>query len=225
MKKAFAYQSSQIQSALLAGLVIASCVWVPARAQGIPVISVSELAQDVIMAQQLEQEVTTMEQQYTTMTNQYQALTGNRNLGQIFNDPSLRNMLPSSWQSVYSAVQSGQLPAISNAAQQIEAAEGMTANTPGQQRYNDTIAANKAISMQGFQQTQNELQNIQSLMQQSNLTQDPAAKADLQNRLAAESAIVQNQQTQMQLASQLEAIELKLATQQAEQQVHNQIAQ
>ncbi|MGF6766185.1 type IV secretion system protein VirB5 [Paraburkholderia sp. GAS33] len=225
MKKIFVSQFVRDRSLLLASVAIVSCLSAPVHAQGIPVISVSELAQDVLMVTQLEQQLSTMEQQYTTMTNQYQALTGNRNLGQILNDSSLRNMLPSSWQSVYSAVQSGSLPAISSAAQQIEAAEGMTANTAGQQRYNDTLSANKAISMQGFQQTQSELQNIQSLMQQSNLTQDPAAKADLQNRLQAESAIVQNQQTQMNLVGQLEKIEQNLAAQQAEQQVHNQMAQ
>jgi type IV secretion system protein VirB5 len=196
-----------------------------ANAQGIPTISAAELAQDVLMAQQLQQQLQTMAQQYQTMTQQLTALTGNRSLGQILNDPSLHNYLPASWTSIYSQVSNGQLSGISSAAQQIEAAEGMTANTPGQQRYNDTLAANKAMSMQAYQQTASELQNIANLMQQSDLTQDPAAKADLQNRLQSENAMVQNEQTRLNLMGQLEKAEEQLADQQAQQELHNQIAQ
>ena len=43
---------------------------------------------------------------------------------------------------------------------------------------------------------------------QSNLTQDPTAKADLQNRMAAEEAMVQNDQTRMQLTAQLQQAEI-----------------
>src|SRR5476651_2377918 len=78
-------------------------------AQGIPVISVAELAQDVAMAAQLEQQVQTMEQQLTTETTQLTALTGNRSLGQILNDPSLRSYLPDQWASIYRQVSSGSL--------------------------------------------------------------------------------------------------------------------
>src|SRR5471032_3393705 len=194
-------------------------------AQGIPVISVAELAQDVIMAGQLEQQVQTMEQQYTTMTTQLTALTGNRSLGQILNNPALRSYLPDQWESIYSQVTSGTLSGISSAAKQIESDEGMTATTPGQQRYNDTLAANKAMSMQAYQANLSRLQNIKSLMQQSDATQDPAAKADLQNRLQSENAMIQNEQTRLNLMGQLQQAEEKLAAQQAQQDTHNLINQ
>ncbi|MEM5373388.1 type IV secretion system protein, partial [Paraburkholderia azotifigens] len=66
------------------------------------------------------------------------------------------------------------------------------------------------------------LNNIQSLMQQSNLTQDPAQKADLQNRMAAEEAMVSNEQTRLQLTAQLQATELKLAQEQRDREFKNQ---
>jgi type IV secretion system protein VirB5 len=194
-------------------------------AQGIPTISVAELAQDVIMAGQLEQQVQTMEQQYTTMTTQLTALTGNRSLGQILNNPTLRSYLPDQWQSIYSQVSSGTLSGISSAAKQIESDEGMTATTPGQQRYNDTLSADKAMSMQAYQANLARLQNIESLMQQSDATQDPAAKADLQNRLQAENAMIQNEQTRLNLMGQLQQAEEKLSSQQAQQDTHNLINQ
>jgi len=179
----------------------------PAHAQGIPVISVSELAQDLAMAKDLQS-------QLVTMTDQYNALTGNRGFGQILNNPSLTSYLPSQWQSVYSQVKFGQLQGLSSAAQQIESQEGMTANTPSQQRYNDTLATNKAMATEAYQASADRLQNIQNLMQQSDLTQDPAAKADLQNRLLSENAMIQNEQTRLNLMGQLQQAEEKLAEKQ-----------
>jgi type IV secretion system protein VirB5 len=200
---------SQIrQIVTLVGCVLAiEGQFAPAHAQGIPVISVSELAQDLVMAKNLQS-------QLVTMTDQYNALTGNRGFGQILNNPSLTSYLPSQWQSVYSQVKSGQLQGLSSAAQQIESQEGMTANTPSQQRYNDTLATNKAMATQAYQASADRLQNIQNLMQQSDLTQDPAAKADLQNRLLSENAMIQNEQTKLNLMGQLQQAEEKLAEKQ-----------
>jgi type IV secretion system protein VirB5 len=194
-------------AALAACAVIFEFHVAPVYAQGIPVISTSELAQDLAMAKSLQSQLTTMENQYT-------ALTGNRGLGQIFNNPSLTSYLPSQWQSVYGEVRSGQLQGLTSAAQQIESQEGMTANTTTQQRYNDTLATNKAMAMQAYQASADRLQNIQNLMQQSDTTQDPAAKADLQNRLQSENAMIQNEQTKLNLMTQLQQAEEKLAEKQ-----------
>jgi len=196
------------QMVTLVGCVLAiEGQFAPAHAQGIPVISTSELAQDLLMAKNLQS-------QLVTMTDQYHALTGNRGFGQILNNPSLTSYLPSQWQSVYSQVKSGQLQGLSSAAQLIESQEGMTAYTPSQQRYNDTLATNKAMATQAYQASADRLHNIQNLMQQSDLTQDPAAKADLQNRLLSENAMIQNEQTKLNLVGQLQQAEEKLAEKQ-----------
>lgn len=176
-------------------------------AQGIPVISVSELAQDLLVVQNLKS-------QLTSMTAQFNALTGNRSLGQILNNPTLVNYLPSQWQSVYSQVKSGQLQGLSSAATQVMSDEGMTSTTTTQARYNQTLASNKAMTMAAYQSSADRLTNIQSLMQQSDLTQDPAAKADLQNRLSAENAMIQNEQTRLNLMMQLQKQEEELALKQ-----------
>ncbi|MEW1781397.1 P-type DNA transfer protein VirB5 [Arthrobacter sp. NPDC080086] len=186
-----------------------------ANATGIPVLDVSNLAQAMLMVQNLME-------QLKQMKSQYDAVTGNRGYGNILNDPKLRSYLPDQWQAVYDQVKSGRLNGISNAAQQIAKSEGLTdASTAGQQRYYDTLAANKAITMQAYSATLSRLNNIQSLMQQSNLTQDPAAKADLQNRWAAEYTMVQNEQTRLNLMSQLQETELRLAQEQRHRDFKN----
>jgi type IV secretion system protein VirB5 len=123
---------------------------------------------------------------------------------------------------VYSQAKSGGLGGISSSMQNIENQEGMTqAATPAQQRYNDTLATNKAMTMQAYQANLDRLNNIQALMQQSNLTQDPSAKADLQNRLSAENAMVQNEQTRLDLMSHLQQQETTLADEQREREFKN----
>jgi type IV secretion system protein VirB5 len=192
----------------LGSVVVGALLFGPgAFAQGIPVISVSELAQDLLVVQNLKS-------QLTSMTAQFNALTGNRSLGQILNNPSLVNYLPSQWQSVYSQVKSGQLQGLSSAATQVMNDEGMTSTTTTQSRYNETLASNKAMTMAAYQSSADRLTNIQSLMQQSDLTQDPAAKADLQNRLSAENAMIQNEQTRLNLMVQLQKQEQELAQKQ-----------
>lgn len=197
-------------------VIAASSSMQSVRAQGIPVLDAATLAQAILTVQQLEQ-------QYTTITNAYQSTIGNRSLGDIFNNASLRNYLPDQWQSVYDQVKSGQLNGISGAAQSIEQQEGMTAFTPGQQRLNDTEAANKAMAMRAYQASIDRLNNIQQLMQQSNLTQDPAAKADLQNRWSAEISSINADKMRLDLAARLQDAEKDLAQQAAHRDVQQRL--
>jgi type IV secretion system protein VirB5 len=188
--------------------ITALCTTLAAHAQGMPVLDASNLAQAILAVRQLQQ-------QYITITNQYEAQIGNRGLGDIFNNPSLRNYLPDQWQSVYDTAKRGQLNGISGVAESIARDEALTAYTPGQQRLNDTLAANKAMAMRAYQASIDRLNNIQQLMQQSNLTQDPAAKADLQNRWAAEISSINADKVRLDLAAKLQDAEKEFAQQAA----------
>ena len=195
--------------------LLCACAFSQVQAQGVPTISPAELAQQMVMVQNLMQQVQNQE-------DQYRALTGNSSFGNILNDASLRNYLPDQWQSIYDQAKSGGLPGISSTMQTIEQQENMTgASTPGQQRYYDTLAANKAMNEQAYSATMARFANIQALMRQSNLTQDPTAKADLQNRMAAEEAMIQNDQTRMQLTSHLQQAEIRMAEEQREREFKN----
>jgi type IV secretion system protein VirB5 len=200
----------------VAAATLALCAAGAVHAQGVPTISPAELAQQMVQVQQLFQQIQNQEQQY-------QALTGNSSFGNIMNDASLRNYLPEQWQNIYDQAKSGSLSGISSSMRSIEQQEGMTdATTAGQQRYYDTLATNKAMNEQAYTATMARLNNIQALMQQSNMTQDPAQKADLQNRMAAEEAMVTNDQTRLQLSAQLQQAELKLAEEQRDREFKNQ---
>lgn len=193
---------------ILTAVIFGATFHSSAVSAGVPTFGAAEFAQQVIMVDQLRTQV-------TQMKNQLSAISGNRGLGQIYNDPSLRNYLPPEWVGVYDKVKSGQLNGIRNMTQTILKDEGFNkAATGGEKRYQDTLAINKAITMQSYAQTEARLNNIKELMKQADATQDAKAAADLQNRLIAENAMIQNEQTRLNLAMQLQAVELKLAEEQ-----------
>ncbi|SEF12943.1 type IV secretion system protein VirB5 [Burkholderia sp. WP9] len=204
------------QAGRVAAATLALCAAGAVHGQGVPTISPAELAQQMVQVQQLFQQIQNQEAQY-------QALTGNSSFGTIMNDASLRNYLPEQWQNIYDQAKSGGLSGISSSMRSIEQQEGMTdATTAGQQRYYDALATNKAMNQQAYSATMARLNNIQALMQQSNVTQDPAQKADLQNRMSAEEAMVTNDQTRLQLSAQLQQAELKLVEEQRDREFKNQ---
>ncbi|UKD18102.1 type IV secretion system protein (plasmid) [Burkholderia aenigmatica] len=184
---------------------------------GIPTFDLAGVAQAIATVKQLKM-------QYDQVVNQINMIKGNRGLGLIFNNPALRNYLPDNWKSIYDLANAGRLNGISGVADEIMRQEGMTVNAsmaPGVSRYITTLATNKAITQKAYDAVIERLQNIQSLMQQSDTTQDPAAKADLANRFAAENAQIQSEQTRLNLVQQLQAVEEKLASRQANQAVMN----
>ncbi len=179
---------------------------------GIAVSNLGQFAQETAMLKNLVDQVTAQQAQL-------KALTSNYGTGQILNSPSLHSYLPDQWQSVYSQAKGGNLGGISASMKNIEDQENTTtASTPAQQRYDDTLATNKAVLMQAYQSNLERLNNIQSLMAQSNSTQDASAKADLQNRLLAEQAMIQNEQSRLNVTAHLAQQETALADEQRSQE-------
>lgn len=156
-----------------------------------------------------------MIEQITHMKNQYAAMTGSRGLGQILNNPSLRTYLPDGWATIYDQVRSGQLRGISSKAASIYSAEQFDPSaTGGRKRQLDVLAANKAITMQAYDATVARVNNINELMKQADATGDMKATSDLQNRMTAESAMIQNEQVRLNLALELQRVEAQLAAEQ-----------
>ena len=80
--------------AAAACLTAAALATTPARASGIPVIDVANLIQTI---QQVLNDITEIQnqvQQITQLQDQLNSINGFRNLGQVFNNPLLRNYVP-----------------------------------------------------------------------------------------------------------------------------------
>lgn len=179
-----------------------------AKAQ-IPTTDIAALAQRLV-------QITNTIEQLQQMKSQVAALTGNSSIGLTLNNPALHNYLPDQWESIYGKVQGGSLSGLSSATQQIMQQEGLgQAPNAGSQRINNTLAANKAMAQAAYDSSIQRLQNIQSLMTQSNMTQSAADKADLNNRLQGELANVQTEQTRLNVMTTLQNAETALAQRQA----------
>jgi type IV secretion system protein VirB5 len=174
--------------------------------------SVPDTLNQVAIMKQWASQYQQMTGQINQMKSQYESMTGSRGLGQINNNPALRTYLPEQWAGIYDKVKSGNLSGISSVASGIYSSEGFNPNAVGaRRRQGEILAANKAMTMRSYDQTQARLNNINALMAQADATQDIKAASDLQNRIAAENAMIQNEQIRLNLAAQLQVAEAKLA--------------
>ncbi|UDG75223.1 P-type DNA transfer protein VirB5 [Achromobacter sp. 77] len=163
-----------------------------------------------------------MVSQIDQMKQQYAAVTGARGMGELFNNAQLRDYLPQDWQGVYDSVKSGGYAGLSGRAESIyndnkayDACAGFTSN---EQRMNCEAQAvkgaqDKAFALDAYDAAKNRLSQIDLLMQQINRTQDPKAIAELQGRIAAEQAMIQNEQTKLQMYQMVAAAEDRLQEQ------------
>lgn len=155
-------------------------------------------------AQQVEQ----MTSQINQMKQQYQSITGSRGLGTIMNNPALRDYLPQDWQRVYDSVQSGGYAGLSGRAAQIyndrKVYDACSQFMTTQQRTSCQAQAvkpsqDKAFALDAYDAAKDRLRQIDQLMGKINDTADPKAVAELQGRISAEQAMIQNEQTKLQM--------------------------
>lgn len=197
-----------------------------ASATGIPVIDAASLADQA--ANQVENlaKYVQMIQQYKTqidqMKQQYDSLTGSRGLGEIAQNPQLREYLPDNWKAVYDGVKSGGYQGLTGAGKAIADANRIYDSCGSKtgadkavcERAGAKAAQDKAFSLGAFDKAKQRWDQIAQLMGQINSTSDPKAIAELQARINTEQAAIQNEQTKMQMYAMVSAAEDHLIQQQ-----------
>jgi type IV secretion system protein VirB5 len=182
-------------------------------------MTVAEFASNTTRwAQQVQQ----MTSQIDQMKQQYGALTGSRGLGRVFDDPQRRDYLPQDWQAVYEAVKRGGYSGLNGRASSIyadnkvfDACESLVQD---QQRNACRAQAvkssqDKAFALEAYDQAEARLRQIDQLMGQINQTRDPKGIAELQGRISAEQAMIQNEQTKLQMFQMVAEAEGKIQEQ------------
>ena len=176
------------------------------RAQGIPVIDVANLVQSV---EQVLDDATAIEnqvQQIRQLQNQLQSINGLRNLGQVFNNPLLRNYVPSEAYTFVNAVDTGGYSGLRGTAKALRDA-GMIYNC--MDRAGDARTSCQATLAQPYQQkgllqdamtsAAGRLAQINALMDQINGTPDQKSVQEIQARIGAENALLAHEMTQIQM--------------------------
>ena len=187
-----------MKSLLVVGVLSLSMIAGTAQAAGVPVIDAGSIAQAITQVQNQVNQI-------QTARDQLRSLTGNSMLGQILNDPNTRKLLnqhlPKGYSDVYQAMERGDLGALQTVYEGVVADEKRkrTQGT-GKERLASTMLLNKAQTTAMMGSLNQRSNNIQSLINQINLTTDASSKADLANRLTAEQNMISLDMNKMQVA-------------------------
>ena len=189
---------------------------------GIPTIDVAAIAQAALQVQAWGQQYQQMMQQVQQMQQQIDGVTGGRGMSELLNSPTYqqaRRTLPPDAQQVLGLANGGSYGNLASSISSIKRASttlnsgSLSSPTAASQWDADLnhAASNQALSMQAYSDAAPRLQNIEDLMARISQTQDPKAIAELQARMSAEQAIIQNEQNKIQAMSMLVASQEKMA--------------
>lgn len=193
---------------------------------GIPVIDGANLAQSIqqVLAwaqqyQQMAEQIQQAQQQLQQLESTYQSMTGSRGFGSLLSNPGLPQYLPDEWETVYQTAAGGGYSGISGTLSQILSDEQMSGTIAQReqqflQRSREAAATDKATGLRAYDGAKARLSQIQSLMGQINSTSDPKAIAELQARIGAEQAAINNEATKLQMIGMLQQAEQRLIAEQ-----------
>lgn len=224
---------------LLAAALV--CCSAAARAQnvvtdpGLTAATIEGNAQNV--AKQLEQiaemrkSVAHAQAMLDQARSQYQAISGSRNLGTILMNPALRDYIPADWQGVYDSVRMGGYQGLTGAALKVREIAiqydtcKAVSKDPDKKKADEArracearavkAALDKQMVIEAFDKARQRLAVIEQLMAAINRTTDAKSIAELQARIAAEQAAIQNEQTKLMLFKMAADAEAALQEQQA----------
>jgi len=177
-----------------------------AQAQGIPVIDIANLIQTI---QQVVNDITKIQnqvQQITQLQNQLASINGMRNLGNVFNSPTLRNYVPAEAFTVINAVNTSGYSGLNGTAKALRDAS-MVYNCldlagPARTACQATLSQpyqQKGLLQDAMTSAAGRLAQIQSLMNQINATSDQKAIQEMQARIGAENAMLAHEASQIQM--------------------------
>ena len=177
-----------------------------ALAQGIPVIDAANLVQTVQQVLNDITEINNQVQQITQLQRQINSINGIRNLGNVFNNPLLRNYVPPEAFTLLNAVSTSGYAGLNATAKALRDA-GMVYNCmdlAGVARTNcqATLAQpyqHKGLLQDAMKSAAGRLSQIQSLMGQINATVDQKAVQEVQARIGAENALLAHEVSQVQM--------------------------
>ena len=177
-----------------------------ARAGGIPVIDVANLVQTV---QQVVNDITQINnqvQQITQLQNQLQSMNGIRDLGNVFNNPLLKNYVPAEAFTYLNAVNTSGYSGLNATAKLLRDAAMVynCTDLTGDARTQCQAALAQPYQQKGLLQdamtsAAGRLSQIQSLMGQINDTTDQKSVQEIQARIGAENALLAHEMSQLQM--------------------------
>lgn len=183
-----------------------AAVGAPARAAGIPVIDVANLAQSI---QQVVNDITAISnqiQQIEQLQMQLESINGVRNLGTVFSSSALMNYVPAKAYLQLGATDALGYAGLGGAGKALRDA-GMVYNCmdregPARTQCQAALARpyqQKGLLQDAMNAAAGRLGQIQALMHQIDATSDQKSIQELQARIGAENALLAHETTQIQM--------------------------
>lgn len=217
-------RNREFAAASVALLAAAALIAPSARAQ-FAVVDVGAIGQLISQARTLEQQLATSSDQLTVAQSELRAMSGSRGMERLLSGVP-RNYLPASWLDLQGVLQGGPSPFPALAASVATDATRNAVLSPAQ------LSALPARQGQQIQDSRRMTALLQEAMRAALLTTsqrfgslqqligalpgatDPKATLDLQARIAAENAMLQNEQTKLQTLYELFQAEEQASRQQ-----------
>jgi len=201
----------------VAGLLAAIGV-TEASATGIPVIDIANLAQTI---QQVINEITQINnqvQQISQLQAQLSSMNGARNLGNVFNNPALKNYVPAKAFTQFDAIGTSGYAGLGATAKALRDAD-MVYNCldlagAARTRCQATLAQpyqHKGMLQDAMTAAAGRLAQIQSLMHQVDATTDQKGVQEVQARIGAENALLAHEMSQLQMVQGMADSEERIA--------------
>lgn len=151
-----------------------------------------------------------MRSQFDQLTSTHDALTGVRNLGDIFDNPELRQYMPADWQQAYAALRStgyeGLLRKGVDIYNENKVFDACAQYQLDDQRLNCEAQAVHGAQVQGdlidtLEKIEQRRTQIQSLQTRINTTTDPKAIGELTARIGIEQSAIANEASRLKVIS------------------------
>ena len=177
-----------------------------ACAQGIPVIDVANLIQTIQQVVNDITEINNQVQQISQLQSQLNSINGMRNLGNVFNNPLLKNYVPADAFNFINAVGTSGYSGLNATAKTLRDT-GMVYNCldlTGAARTScqATLAQpyqQKGLLQDAMKSASGRLAQINALMDQINATTDQKSVQEIQARIGAENALLAHEMSQVQM--------------------------
>lgn len=175
-------------------------------AAGIPTIDITHITTSVF--NQVES-IAKWGIQFKQLQQQIDGVTGSRGMGGLMDNQAIKAALPADWKQILLSVK--QTPAYA-----VERAKYPTyPGLPKTTAMYDVIAGQNVTMNDLYSKSNGRVSQVQSLMGQIDSANDPAAKADLTNRLISEQNAIQANQNLVAMLQTTQKQELEMASQQA----------
>ena len=196
---------TRLAMGLARGIAFGGSVMAPNAQAQFAVIDVANMQQQIVQYANMIQQLQQLQAQLSQAQKAYAAITGGRGMGGLSKENFTANV-PKTWQETLNAMNGGGKVGalanqIKNAASQLQSGnfEGVSETVlTSLDQGMDRAASGQALNAQVFEGSGARFDRIQSLMGQIDSATDAKAAADLNNRIAAENAMLMNELIKLQ---------------------------